>query len=166
MAEKFNRKDFKKDVMQYMKVFSEAYTREAKRQLVLQAEFCMRTFYKDYTPKYYDRTYQLRDKSIIPYFHNNGKGYTGGVRVSSQNMQPYFEWGHETDPAIVVRLGWDGYHGDPNGINGRFVPHVTNPSPLSMLTDFYNSQTFRNSIYEYANKMALKQDYKYLTDFM
>lgn len=165
MAVKVDIKGLEEDILKYMKTFSQEYAKEGSRQITRQAQSCIEMFYRDYTPKYYDRTYDLMNKSYVPYLHNNGKAYYGGVRITADFMSPYYSGGimsHKyTEPIIVAQLAWHGWHGDPTGYNGRFTPIHTTP-PLDVLTEFVHDDEFRNSVYNYADNKAKKQNYKYL----
>ena len=125
-------------------------------------------FYNDYRPKYYDRTFDLLRNSYIPYLHNNGTTYYGGVRITSDLMSPYISgsyMGHaSTDPYIIAQLGWHGWHGDPTGYNGRFDP-IRTTSPLDVLTNFVYSGNLVDTISKYADKKAREETYQYLDDF-
>jgi hypothetical protein len=165
MAMKVDVSGLEKDILRYMKIYSEAYTKEGSKQITKKADMCMAMFYRDYTPKYYDRTYDLRYNSFVPYYRNNGKSYYGGVRITSDFMRPYYSGGimnyTSTDPFTVAQLAWHGWHGDPTGYNGHFVP-IRTTSPLEVLTDFVNNESFLSSMRNYADKKATKQKYNYL----
>lgn len=165
MAIKLNVKDLENDILKYMKNFSKAYAKEGEKQITIKAQNCIKKFYNDYSPIYYNRTYDLRDNSYVPYYHDNGKAFYGGVRITSDFMSPYYSGGimnySYTDPIIIAQLGWHGWHGDPTGYNGKFNPIHTTP-PLNMLTNFINNKSFLDSMYKYADKKASKQKYKVL----
>ena len=165
MAVKVNTKGLEEDILKYMKTFSEAYAKEGSKQITKKAKSCIEMFYSDYTPKYYVRTYDLKNNSYVPYLHNNGKAYYGGVRITADFMSPYYSGGimsHAyTEPITVAQLAWHGWHGDPTGYNGRFEP-IRTTSPLEVLIDFVNNESFQNIIYNYAEKKASKQKYKFL----
>lgn len=153
------------DVKKYLRTYAKAYTKEASKQLTIKAQSCIEMFYRDYSPLYYDRTYDLLNNSYKQYYRSNGTTYYGGVRITSDFMKPYYSgsiMNHDyTDPIVIAQLGWHGWHGDPTGYNGRFAPiHTT--SPLDKLLDFANNEYFVMAIEKYAEKKALKQKYKYL----
>lgn len=151
-----------RDVIKYFKTYAREYAKEASEQLTKKAKTCIEMFYNDYTPKYYDRTEDLKDNSVYSYFKNQGNDtYYGGVRISTDKMQPYYSGKDITDPLTVAQLGWHGFHGDPTGYSGRFEP-IWTTSPLSVLTQFATSQQFFNSIDESASKMTLSQNYEVL----
>lgn len=161
MATKINEKALKDDILKYMKTFSEAYVKEGSKQLTNEAKYCIEQFYEDYTPHFYNRTYDLRDNSYRPYIHNNGRIYYGGVRITSDFMSPYYSGNTVTDAFTVAQLGWHGWHGDPTGYNGRFEPIKTTP-PLDILTRFFKSEKFLKSVNNYAEDVAVNQSYTYL----
>lgn len=153
------------DMKKYMETYAKSYTEEAAKQLTNQAQSCIEMFYRDYTPKVYDRTEDLLKNSYKPYRHNNSDSYYGGVRITADFMSPYYSGGimsHTyTAPIVIAQLGWHGWHGDPTGYGGRFEPIRTTP-PLDTLLSFYNKNSFRKSVENYAEKKALSQEYKYL----
>ena len=162
---KVDTKGLEDDIIKYMRTFSKAYAKEGSKQITKKAQSCIEMFYRDYTPKYYDRTYDLKNNSYVPYYHDNGKSFYGGVRITADYMRPYYSGGimsHTyTDPLTVAQLAWHGWHGDPTGYNGRFDPIRTTP-PLDVLTGFVHNETFLDLMYKYAEKKATKQKYKYL----
>ena len=165
MGVKIDTRKLESELIKYMKVYSKTYAKEASVHLTRKAETCIQMFYRDYTPKYYNRTFDLRDNSCVPYFHNNGNAYYGGGRITSEFMSPYYSGGimnySYTDPFTVAQLGWHGWHGDPTGYNGRFSP-IKTTSPLDVLTDFFNNESFRDILKKRAKKVAMNQNYKYL----
>lgn len=160
-----NLSGIKADVKKYLKTYAEAYAKEASKQLTDKAGLCIEMFYRDYTPIYYNRTYDLRNNSYVSYFRNTGKAYYGGVRITSEFMSPYYSGGimnhASTDPIIVAQLAWHGWHGDPTGYNGRFQP-IRTTSPLDVLQDFSKNTNFIKTVENHAEKVALSQSYKYL----
>ena len=83
MGIKVDTKGLEEDILKYMKTFSKAYAKEGSKQITKKAQSCIEMFYRDYTPKYYDRTYDLKNNSYVPYYHDNGKAYYGGVRITA-----------------------------------------------------------------------------------
>lgn len=164
MVVKTDTKGLEEDILKYMKIFSKAYAQEGSKQITKKAQSCIEMFYKDYTPKYYNRTFDLKNSYVL-YYHDNGKSFYGGVRITADFMSLYYSGGvmnHTyTEPITVAQLAWHGWHGDPTGYNGHFNPIRTTP-PLDILTDFVNNQSFQNIIYKYADRIATKQKYNYL----
>ena len=165
MGIKVDTKGLEEDILKYMKTFSKEYAKEGSKQITKKAQSCIEMFYRDYTPKYYDRTYDLKNNSYVPYYHDNGKAYYGGVRITADFMSPYYSGGimnHTyTEPITIAQLAWHGWHGDPTGYNGHFEPIRTTP-PLDVLTDFVNNKSFLDLMYKHADNVATKQKYKYL----
>ena len=112
MGIKVDTKGLEEDILKYMKTFSKAYAKEGSKQITKKAQSCIEMFYRDYTPKYYDRTYDLKDNSYVPYYHDNGKAYYGGVRITADFMSPYYSGGimnHPyTEPITIAQLAWHG----------------------------------------------------------
>lgn len=158
-------KNIRNDVEKYLKTYAKESSKYAAKKLTEKAQYCMEYFYNDYSPKYYDRTYDLRDNSYSLYIHNNGNVYYGGVKISSDNMSPYYSsfskvnTSDYTDPIIIAQLGWNGYH-------GNFEPVHTTPTPLEMLKEYFYSNEFHDDVKEYASKKAKEQSYKYLGDYL
>lgn len=158
-----DRKGLQDDILKYMKTYSKTYTKFACQELTKKAKSCIEMFYDDYTPKYYDRTFDLRDNSVIPYFHNNGNTYYGGVRITADYMSKYYSGGvmnkKATDPIEVAQLAWHGWHGDPTGYNGHFEPIRTTP-PLDVLREYAKNKNFITFAKTFAEKTAKKGRYK------
>lgn len=163
-------KDLRRDVEKYLKTYAKESSKYASKKLTEKAQYCMKYFYDDYSPKYYNRTYDLRDNSYSPYIHNNGNVYYGGVKISSDNMSPYYSsfskvnTSDYTDPIIIARLGWNGYHGNFEPV---FEPaYDTTPTPLEILKEYFYSNEFYNDVQGYASRKAKEQNYKYLGDYL
>lgn len=163
-------KDIQADVKKYLETYARESSKYAAKKLTEKAQYCIEQFYKDYSPDYYDRTYDLRDNSYSPYVHNNGRVYFGGVRISSDDMSPYYSGFSKvntsdyTDPIVIAQLGWHGYHGHPVAY-GNFKPIIT-PAPLGMLKEYFQSDEFNDGVREYATKKAKENEYKYLGDYL
>lgn len=158
---KINKNAIKKDVEKYLKTFAKTYADEASKELTNAASNKIGQYYKDYTPKYYDRTDDLLKNSFSKYTHNNGRKYYGGVLINSEKMQSY----HNDKAYTVAFNSWvEGYHGDPTGYGGKFEPIRTTP-PLNMLLDTFENKDFRNKIKAIASKKAKSQKYYYLNNF-
>jgi hypothetical protein len=160
-----NIKDLEEDILKYMKTFSKTYAKEGSKQIVKKTKSCIEMFYNDYSPKFYNRTFDLKNNSYDPYYHDNGKAFYGGVRITADFMSPYYSGGimdnNYTEPIVIAQLAWHGWHGDPTGYNGRFEP-IRTTSPLAVLQDFVHNKAFLDSIYEYADKKSSQHKYKYL----
>lgn len=155
-------KDFKKklykETSKYVHTFARAFINEASRLLVKEAEYEIARFYNEYTPKVYDRTYDLRDNSYKPYRKNNGRIMYGGVRITSRDMSIYqpFSADGGTDPFEVASFAYDGWHGHPSrGI-------YSSPAMLDHLRKVKDSVLFRQQIYNTALKEAQSLNYEIL----
>ena len=165
MGIKVDTKGLEEDILKYMKTFSKEYAQEGSKQITKKAQSCIEMFYRDYTPKYYDRTYDLKNNSYVPYYHDNGKAYYGGVRITADFMSPYYSGGimnHTyTEPITIAQLAWHGWHGDPTGYNGRFERSTTR-RPLDRRAGVVQSKRVWGLRWKQADSVATKQKYKYL----
>ena len=81
-----------------------------REELSKEYENSVQFFYNSYTPKVYDRHYQL-PKSYHPYYVNvHGYRFHGGIEISPDSMQPVY---HDS-PSEVLSTALSGYHGRPN----------------------------------------------------
>lgn len=74
--------------------------KQAKVALAEEYENAINYFYDDFSPKYYDRTYEFRDRSLKKIYHKNrgiGRDVEGGIVVSSEKMRDY-----KSDTAEIV----------------------------------------------------------------
>lgn len=162
-----NKKALEKDVEKYLKTFAEAYADTAANEITKFAQQAIQRFYDHYTPKYYDRTDDLKKNSFSKYKHNNGRQYYGGVRISTHNMSPYVVGGLNNrrfiDPFYIARPAWEkGIHGSENGINGRYSAHRDAIPPLEVLQKEVDKLQFRKKIENIARNAAKKQQYQFL----
>lgn len=162
-----NKKALEKDVEKYLKTFAEAYADTAANEITKFAQQAIQRFYDYYTPKYYDRTDDLKKNSFSKYKHNNGNQYYGGVRISTYNMSPYVVGGLNNrrfiDPFYIARPAWEkGIHGSENGINGRYSAHRDAIPPLEVLQKEVDKLQFRKKIENIARNAAKKQQYQFL----
>lgn len=67
-------------------------------------------FYADYTPAYYDRTYDMLNNSYRRYYLNKGNRYYGGVIGDSSGLSEYVGSGLSTGD-IWTNVWYKGYHG-------------------------------------------------------
>lgn len=148
---------FEKDLRRYMKTFAQACAKEASKQITRQAKTCIEMFYLQYIPTCYRRTENLKDNSYVSYYHNNGRAYYGGTRITSDFMVSNYQ----DDPFVVAKLSWDGWHGSPTGYGGRF-PSIRTTPPLNTLQEFVNDDKFQNFIMECGNRAASSQNYNYI----
>lgn len=151
-----NQKLLEQDVEKYLRTFAKVYCRNAQVEATKMAKYAIKQFYKDYKPDYYDRTFDLRDNSYSPYYHDNGMRIYGGVRINSDNMQPYNRGTkYETDPFEVADVAWHGWHGVP--IRGIY----TTP-PLDIVKQMMAEENFLYKIRNNAESAAKSQSYTYL----
>lgn len=162
-----NKKALEKDVEKYLKTFAEAYADTAANEITKFAQQAIQRFYDNYTPKYYDRTDDLRDNSFSRYKHNNGRQYYGGVRISTHNMSPYVVGGLNNrrfiDPFYIVQPAWEkGIHGSASGIDGRYPVIQDKQSPIDYILGKMNEERFQDDIKQVGYNAAIKQQYQLL----
>lgn len=148
----------REDIRKYLRTFAESYCKDAEREITKMAKCAIEEFYSSYSPRYYDRTFDLRDNSYEPYYKDNGKVIYGGVRISSDNMRDY----KNANAFEVAELGWSGWHGDSSGYGGKFEPIHTR-APISMVKQWMSNKNFLYSIKKKAGENARKQSYNYLS---
>ncbi len=114
------------------KLAAEEFTKAAKQAIYM--------FYMDYRPgdglgnpqsghyrtdsynensySHYIRTYDMMANSYKKYYHDNTQTYTGGVRLTSEDMQPYkrtpghgYPYGQSNPESIRVGVWEHGYRG-------------------------------------------------------
>ena len=145
-----------KDLKKYMYTFADEYCHEAATEITKIAKYAIEQFYNDYSPDYYDRTYDLRENSYSRYYHNNGRAIYGGVRINSEKMQPYnrgSKW--ETNPFEVASFAWHGWHGNP-------IRNIYTTPPLDIVKEGASKQEFLNKLREKAENVAKNQEYSIL----
>lgn len=151
-----NEKDLKDDVEKFLRSYAESYVQKAKHDITEFAKSAILEFYEEYTPTYYDRTFDLRDKSYSPYYRNTGKALYGGVTINTRNMQDY----KGATAYEVADMSWiHGFHGDPNGYNGRFSPIRTAP-PIDKVKNKMRNKAFLNELSDFGYQHAKSQKYK------
>lgn len=150
-----NERKLLNDVDKYINSYCKGYCKEAIKLLTEKTRMSVRQFYEDYTPVKYERTFDFRDNSYVPYYHNNSHGYYyAGVRMTSMNMQDY----KGALAYEVAHLAYHGWHGDPTGYNGKFSP-IRTASPLEMVKRYFVSSAFKNKIKSAGFKAAHSQTY-------
>lgn len=149
------------EITRYVKIYAYTYCKEAEKELTKTAEYAIDKFYNEYTPKYYDRTYDFRNNSVVPYFHDNGRKFYGGVKISGENMRPYQEGTKsETDPFEVVEFATHGWHGHP--IRNIYY----SPTISEIIEEKVNDQKFHNDLNKKAKKVANAQSYNIFGKFL
>lgn len=161
-----NQKLLREDIEKYLRVFAETYCKKGEANITKLAHYAMQEFYRDYTPKYYDRTYDLYDPkkkhkqsngSVIPYYHNNGDAIYGGVKISSENMSLYQPFSaNPTDPFEVASFAWNGWHGHP--LRDIYM----SPTPLEIVRKMMNKKRFLYEMRIAAERVATSQKYSIL----
>lgn len=153
-----NERGLQKDINKYLKTFAETYCKQAQQEITEMARDAIQKFYDSYDPNYYNRTDDLLHNSYSPYYHNNGRNVYGGVRIHSNNMQPYKGAGiSEFD---IASSAWrEGLHGfeerDP------YMRIHTFP-PIAMVQIEMGNKSFLNRLQENASNVAEKQQYSFL----
>lgn len=146
--------DIKKFVLTYCQTGAET----AAEEFTKSAEKAIQDFYADYSPKKYFRTDDIRDNSYRKSLRQTGKHYYGGVRVSSENMEPYtygpssgYKFG-TGNPSSIAEGVWRG------GYRGPKAP--SSDSPLTALKDMtLRNKAVINSILNKARSAAVNQSY-------
>lgn len=153
--------DLMDDIRTYLYTYADAYCRDAAYECTKMAKFAIEQFYKDYSPDVYDRTDDLKKHSYSSYYHDNGKVIYGGVRINSDNMQPYPYKGaeNETDPFEVAEFAWHGWHGHP-------IRGIYSTPPLDMVRGKMEDKSFLNKIDKNAERVAKSQSYKCISAIM
>lgn len=153
-----NERALEKEIKKYLKTYAETYCRQASKELTEFAKDAIQKFYDDYTPKYYNRTYDLLNNSFEPYYHNNGRVIYGGVRITSSAMQPYRGAGisqHEI-ASSAWRIGLHGFNNrDP-------YDRIYTAPPLYYVREKMNEKTFLDKLNKIGETVAKKQKYTYL----
>ena len=152
--------EFRDDIREYLKTYARTFCGVAADELTRVAKSAMADFYNDYSPKVYQRTFDLRDNSYKRYFRDNGRRVYGGVRISAENMQPYGNiWtGRLVDPEIIVNSAWEhGWHG--RGDIG--IPPMS-PTPLEIVRERMFDDKFISDLNDVATKAANSNTYKHL----
>lgn len=155
MAVTINEADLKKDIDLYLHTYCNAVAKFAREEMSKYASEAIHIFYNSYTPKVYDRTFDLRDNAFVPFYMNNGwyrkvaHSYVGGVQFNSANMQPY-----KQHPASkVLEQALYGMHG--------FRAHTT-PEPLDYVLRARDHMLAHGYIYEQAHAAAKSKSYRIL----
>ena len=154
------KKKIRKEVKEYLKTFAITYAKEAAEGLTKTAKYAIESFYIDYSPSYYDRTYDLLNESYRRYYHNNGRRVYGGVIIDAEKMSPYMNgWnGGTTEPEIIVNAAWEhGWHGH---INRGIKP--MSPTPLEIVQQKMIDESFLSDLNDKATKAANSKSYKHL----
>lgn len=150
----------RKEIKEYLRTFAITYAKEAAKELTKTAKYAISSFYEDYTPMVYDRTYDLLNNSYRAYYHDNGRRIYGGVRIDAEKMSPYMDSfrGGITEPEIVVNTAWgSGWHGHTN----RGIKPMT-PTPLEIVQQKIIDESFLSDLNRKATQEANSKSYKHL----
>lgn len=145
--------ELKKDMQSFGNEIAKNIAIFTREELTKEYGIAVEEFYNAYTPKQYERKWQLR-KSYRPYYRNpHGTRFHGGVEITIDKMKDV----HDADNIIILSNALSGYHGPEN--LGIYTPpwifeHVINYRDLLFgMIDF---------IAEDAIKKAKKQKYSIL----
>lgn len=160
----FDTRNIARDVRKYLMNYAKAYVEIASKDLTSIAQKYIQNFYVDYSPIYYDRTFDFRDNSYEKIFEHTANGYRGGVLLTWKNMSPYTKaWNgvnerKTIDPSIVWADAIEGFHG---ARNSPHLPKTMKPSPMTLINEYYNKNVdLKNNKYKtYAKKYADSQRY-------
>lgn len=150
------------DVEKFVKIYCSTGARITADIFTKIASLTIQEFYNDYSPKYYDRTFDMRDNSYKKYLHNNGRSYTGGVRISPNSLDSYkrtpgpnYPYGQSNPTSIFYGVWYDGYRG----------PHAnSSESPLDkLIRNTVDSPHLVEEICTQARRMAASSGYKVIT---
>lgn len=125
-------KDFVNDVKAQGKKAIRSAMRDVVRKVetdfMAQAKSCMDNYYIEYTPKLYERTYNLRDYGYHPYKRYRKNEIDVGVAFSADEMPMYDSDSENADNIsgfsiedLVVNNFMQGIHGNPSVYIGRHV---------------------------------------------
>lgn len=140
-----------------MECFGVSYAKAGRDLLTMKAKLSMIDFYK-YEPTTYIRSYDLKNKSIKPYYYNHTKRIIGGVLITSEDIRDY-----QSDTAFdVATYAWNGgYHGHPAVHKKYGVPREP-IAPTQILINYRDSEGFVNMCADRAYNEAKKLKYKHL----
>lgn len=88
----------------------------------------MDKFYSDYTPKFYDRTFGVKNDSYKRYYKKHTKSYRGGLTLSGEYLNPENYRINDMDQLLDITV-FRGWHGSKS-------VYVTTPSPWVSLINF------------------------------
>lgn len=129
-----------------------AVTKLAADEFTKCAKFSIEQFYKDYSPIYYDRTFDMLNNSYHRIYSNKGNKFMGGVSVDPSLLSEYTHT-HLSKDQIWEMVWLYGYHGYENGDSQQGI-YTTPPAEL---LDNYINDVLLNSIYARADEIARKK---------
>lgn len=77
------------DIKKFVEIYCKAGARIASEEFTRRAEDAIMNFYLDYSPTWYDRTYNMLENSYSKWYKNNSNIIYGGVKISSDKMGAY-----------------------------------------------------------------------------
>lgn len=105
--------------------------RKIESDFMVQAKACMDNYYREYTPRVYERTENLREHGYHPYRRYRKNEIDVGVAFSADQMLPYSGVESEDNTTndisgfsieeLVVNNFMQGIHGNPSIYIGRHV---------------------------------------------
>ena len=140
-------KDIKKSFLAMWEQYASAGTEYAQKLLMNQAGLCLwEDFYEQYTPKLYQREYNILSNSYYPYKYSTmgaSTTFESGIVDTHSGVDDYVvrNEGSLTNPEIAERVWLKGKHGTIQ----------TLPTPADTLADFVNSRKFWTMIDSYAS---------------
>lgn len=168
MARKYSQEELeiRNEIRDYLRTYARTFCQEAAKELTKTAKYAIKAFYDDYEPNWYKRDENLLKNSYKHYYHDNGRRVAGGVKISDEDMNPYYKRIKKgvkeiRDPFLVVESAWDGgWH----GIYGMYTAeHRMSPTPLEIVKDKMEDEIFLSDAHEKATKKANSKSYKHIS---
>lgn len=159
MAVTVNEADLQRDLDLYMHTYCNAIAAFARDELDKYAAEAISQFYGAYTPRVYDRTFDLRDNAYHTFYMKNWyyrkqkNSYVGGIQFDSRNMQPY----KSASAGTVLNQAISGWHG---------YAIQTKPEPFQHVVQAMNQMLGYGYIYDQAHAIAQSKSYKVLKDIL
>lgn len=122
-------------------------SKQVKEDFETEAWSAINSYYYNYSPIMYERTYNLKSGVIdddISFATLNGSEYGGGVQFSSAKMFDYTDGGNKD--IVVDSFMW--------GIHGSEKVHVDAVSPLDIMEEFQHS--YKNILNSYFTSRGYK----------
>jgi len=139
------------DAEKFANTFVEAGVTEASRKIVELTEMALDIFYGSYSPKVYNREFNIRNNTYTPIIRINGESGEGGVQLSSANMHEYWRAGISTE-SIYDMVMFGGQHGRA----------AASKPPYDIVKQFVEGAALGNYLKKYAERAAKSQSYKIL----
>ncbi len=140
----------KDDLNHLKKSIGKRIAEEIRERLVKAAGIAIESFYNDYRPDYYHRTYGFITNAYKPYYTMSGDYYYGGIRLTPEDLPDVYQTprreyqndkygvyqsviGDYENVDSPVFLG--GWHGPTYMRRDRFRPFPMRPDPLHLILD-------------------------------